>query len=163
MYTIASVWDIDNCIAADHWRQGRINWELHGDDRYRDYNAQAINDLPAHQREFEFIRRLGARPVFFSGRPEYMRSDTVYWLNLHFAMEVGAYRLYLRPSQGLTPRALKENMLQEFMLEYQDVKIIAAFDDIPSIVSMYRSYGIPAARVAVHHDLSGAYADSDLV
>lgn len=166
MYTgFTTIWDIDNCVSDDKWRQERIDWTLHGDDRYRVYNDAAIYDAAVHVREFEFMRRLGAKPVFFSGRPEYMRTDSGVWAQNRLRVDMGDHRLYLRPTgtKGISPRRIKEEMLLAFRLEFPDAKIIGAFDDIPAIVEMYRSYGIPAARLAINHDLSGAYEPADLI
>lgn len=158
------IWDIDNCLADDQWRQELVDWELKGDARYYRYNEQLCKDHAAHTREFELYRRLGAKPVFFTGRAEYLRKDTESWLELRLHLKPGTYRIFMRPNgtEGLTPRTLKERMLLEFLSSYPHAKIIAAFDDIPAVVDMYRSYDVPAARLAIHSDLTGAYQPSDL-
>lgn len=159
------IWDIDNCLSDDHWRQGLIDWEVHGDARYQRYNAAALQDQAKHASVFELFRRLGALPVFFTGRPQTMAEDTKAWLTRWFNLDPDEYHIYFRPlgSKGLTPKMLKEQMLLQFLLEFKNATVIAAFDDIPAIITMYRAYDIPAARLAIHSDLAGVYEPADLV
>lgn len=163
-----SIWDIDNCLADDHWRQQYIDWDLQGDERYRRYNALSHRDTLHHRAEFELMLKIGAEPVFFSGRPEYMREMTWVWLRGHLTVSglKPQPTMYLRENGtvGLTPKACKETMLKRFFAEHLGFgnRIIGAFDDIPAIVAMYRENNIPAAQLCIHHDLSGAYQPSDL-
>jgi hypothetical protein len=157
------IFDIDNCIADDHWRQPLIDWDLSGDLRYARYNDAMDKDKLCNGEIFKLFMELGHTPVFFSGRPEAYRGKTALWLadNLSYTQN-----LFLRPNgtKGLTPRALKERMLRNIEEECiaRDIEVVAAFDDIPAVVEMYRELRIPAAVLAIHSDLSGAYQPGDL-
>lgn len=157
------IFDIDNCIADDHWRQPLIDWHLAGDARYARYNDAMGQDAVCNLAVFKMFMALGYTPVFFSGRPEAYRAKTAFWL----ANKLGyAQNVFLRANgtKGLTPRRLKENMLCSIEDECmaRGIDIVAAFDDIPAVVDMYRELGIPAAVLAIHSDLSGAYQPGDL-
>lgn len=165
LYTI---WDIDNCLADDGWRQERIEWDKRGDERYRAYNAVLEGDAPQHFSEFHLYMKIGAEPVFFTGRSEYLREPTYRWLERHYKQFGLQPRpvMYMRPNgHSATPRDLKEAMLRKFFSEHLGFgnRIIAAFDDLPTVVQMYKSYNIPAAQLAVSLHLEGAYKPSDLV
>ena len=163
-----TIWDIDNCLADDHWRQELIEWNKQGDARYQLYNEAASLDVACNVHLFKLFRQLGARPVFFSGRPEAMRKISQEWLERCYDLTREDYDLYMRDdgTVGLTPRKCKEAMLINFLRrlgpEGQHGEIIAAFDDIPAIINMYRSYDIPATVLAIHEDLTGAYQAADL-
>lgn len=158
-----SIWDIDNCLADDSARQSLVDWDEVGDARYDRYNLQAAHDPLFHRAEFELMLKLGATPVFFTGRPEKHRRLTLTWL--HRALGLSFPRMYMRPdgTVGLTPRTLKEQMLKEFQAWMApDERIVAAFDDLDAVVQMYRSHGIPAAKLIIHEDVSKVYQPSDL-
>lgn len=160
LYTI---WDIDNCVADDKWRQERIEWDKEGDERYRAYNAVLEHDVVHHKREFDLFLSMGAQPVFFTGRSEYLRDATNSWL--YAGLSLLQPVMYMRPNNSrMTPRALKEEMLNRFFKEHMGFgnRILAAFDDLPPIVQMYREHNIPAVQLAIHEDLTGAYKPADL-
>jgi hypothetical protein len=162
-----TIWDMDNCLADDLWRQQYIEWGKQGDDRYRAYNERLLLDAPAHLREFELYMKIGAEPVFFTGRSEYLRPLTYDWIDMHLSKFGVKPRptMYMRPNDHrATPRDLKEEMLTRMYREHLGFgnRIIGAFDDLPPVVQMYRNHNIPSAQLAIHAELSGAYSPADL-
>lgn len=158
-----AIWDIDNCIADDFWRQERIEWDKDGDERYRAYNDVLEDDVFCHRKEFDLLMAMGATPVFFTGRSEYLRNKTERWLWRQRGLVKPI--MYMRPNDGrMTPKDLKEQMLTKFRMDYLGFgnRIIGAFDDLPPVVQMYRENNIPAAQLAIHADLTGAYKPADL-
>lgn len=161
-----TIWDLDNCLSDDKWRQERIEWDKEGDERYRAYNENLTMDRPRHITEFELFLKIGAEPVFFTGRSEYLREPTWRWLSAWFGDQLKPQPiLYMRPDGSrMSPRDLKEQMLKRFFGEHMGFgnRVIAAFDDLPPIVQMYRDHNIPTAQLAIHADLTGAYKPADL-
>lgn len=158
-----TIWDLDNCLADDHWRQKNIEWDKDGDDRYRFYNSMLEMDRLAHKNEFDLFIKIGAEPVFFTGRSEYLREPTLRWI--HRQLGIVNPIMYMRPdNHRASPRDLKEVMLTKFFREHMGFgnRIIAAFDDLPPVVEMYRQHNVPAAQLAIHHDLTRAYKPEDL-
>lgn len=160
-----AIWDIDNCLADDSPRHHLIDWSKQGDERYLAYNEAMMNDRAVHAEEFRVLRAIGCTPVFFTGRPEAFRAQTTNWLrdNLGVSFPI----VHMRPdgTVGLTPVALKERMLREYLREVQGfrqgwVQIIAAFDDLPEVLEMYRSFGIAAVQLKVG-DPHAAYGPED--
>lgn len=162
LYTI---WDIDNCLADDHWRQGTVDWHLKGDERYDRYNLEAVNDRLVHGDFFKLFVDMGASPIFITGRPEKHRGITQEWL--HRTLGIVEPVMYMRPNGtvGVTPRALKEELLNRFWKDWMQPgdRIIGAFDDLDAVVEMYRSNNIPAAKLCINADLSKVYEPADLV
>lgn len=158
-----AIWDIDNCLADDAPRHHLIDWSKQGDERYDVYNAAMAQDRPAHVAEFNLMRAIGCEPVFFTGRPEKWRAQTEQWLREHFQIKFP--EVHMRPdgTVGLTPVELKRRMLRAYRdFEDRGVQIIAAFDDLPCVVEMYRSYGIEAVQLKIN-DPTLAYDPADLV
>lgn len=159
-----SIWDIDNCLADDAARQSSVEWGKVGDARYDRYNEMSINDPLRHRTEFELMLKMGATPIFATGRAEKHRDITLRWL--YKVLDLSFPRMYMRPNGtvGLTPRTLKEQMLRQIQYGLgSDERIIGAFDDLDAVVQMYRSHGIPAAKLCIHEDVSMVYQPSDLV
>ncbi len=155
------IWDIDNCLADDRHRLHFVDLTGHGPQRYAAYNARSLHDIPANQEMFRTMSAM-ATPVFFTGRQEYLRRDTTVWLSMHFG--VWNPIMFMRPNEvGCSPRKLKEAMLHALWghgVLYR--QIIGAFDDVPAVIDMYRSYGLPAAQLAIHDELHLVYSPNDL-
>lgn len=156
------IWDIDNCVADDLWRQPLIDYGKTGDDRYRDYNSRLEEDAVCHLAEFNLFRKMGSTPVFITGRSEYLRESTYRWQ--YQGLGVVQPIMYMRPNNSLlTPARLKEALLTRFFYEHMGFgnRVIAAFDDLESVVKMYRDHNIPAAVLAIHADVNQVYAATD--
>jgi hypothetical protein len=161
MTTKWSIWDLDNCLADDKWRQPLINFTVEGAERYREYDSQMLHDKPHHVTEFKFMQRF-AQPVFFTGRRERWRALTTEWVQRHLAIEHPI--VFMRPDDDEgTPVQVKRDMLCALLNMHRVpvFDIVGAFDDLPSIISMYHAFGIGACQLAIHHD-TGAYQPRDL-
>lgn len=155
-----AIWDIDNCLFDDKWRAPLIDWHLTGNARYRRYNDQMLADTAHHQAEFEFMCRF-TTPVFFTGRCAEYKAKTLILLKRHFGQD--APYMFMRSDEDpSTPVALKHKMLMQCQRDVGAGNIIAAFDDIPAIVDMYRANGIAGCVLQINSDFSGIYEPRDL-
>lgn len=165
-----SIWDLDNCVCDDKWRTPLIDWHLEGNERYNRYDAQMIKDTAAHLDVWRAITRLST-PIFFTGRREVWRATTKQWItpNLPVMRDDRLHWLenpliLMRPNGcNDKPVDVKRRMVEQLLPRHgiNIESIIAAFDDVPSIIDMYLEYGIPAAVLRVH-DPKLAYKPEDL-
>lgn len=157
--TLYAIWDIDNCLFDDQWRTPAIEWHKTGNARYERYNKLMLSDPVKHQAEFNLIRKI-AVPVFFTGRCEIYKNMTLQQLAV--GLDVIAPTIYMRKdNENASPADVKQRMLKEFLeCGHKVTDIFAAFDDLPSIVDMYRSHGIPAVQLLVNEH-SRAYDTAD--
>lgn len=161
MTTKYAIWDIDNCLADDYWRQPLIEWHKDGNARYDGYNAQMAHDAVVHKEHFEFMSRF-TTPVFFTGRCVKWEQETRTWLR-----KLGGHSpvLFMRGNdEDGSPALVKQRMLRAFRVQRNlpVSDIVAAFDDVPAVVAMYQASGIAACRLAIYDDLSGVYRGNDL-
>lgn len=140
--------DLDNCIADDAWRIPRINWQKADPmERYHDYHSLSAwdrlsNSRVAHDPRTEF--------VIFTARPVLYRAITEEWL---LRWGVVHKHLIMRNNNDHTPSVeLKRKMLSWLPDHYHITfdQIIAAYDDRPDVVAMYRAEGINAVTMAIH-------------
>lgn len=168
--TKVSIWDLDNCLFDDQWRTPMIDWHLEGNERYERYDANMEKDIPAHIAEWRIITQLSL-PVFITGRREKWREITRKMVVTRLLMlregrltTISQPLILMRPNEcNERPVELKERLLKAALFgnHFKLEDVIAAFDDVPSIVEMYKRYGIPAAVLRVH-DPKLAYAANDL-
>jgi hypothetical protein len=163
-----SLWDLDNCLFDDRNRQCLIDWDKTGNERYNRYDAEMASDPVAHEVEWRVITAV-SQPIFITGRRERWRKVTEQMISDRLPvlrdgrLKPIAYPvIYMRPDDDNTrPVELKRRLLFE-ALKTRDIRtIIAAFDDVPSIVDMYREYGIPGVLLQVS-DPSHTYTSQDL-
>jgi hypothetical protein len=160
--------DIDNCFADDAHRIPLIDWHLRGDERYDRYNAKMGLDLPVHVGIYTGFAAI-ATPLFLTGRPQKWESETRGWLGLALGASERSFML-MRPNntKGLPPAELKKQMLEHLLRGPVDLpdfsieNIIVAFDDVPAVIAMYRSFGIPAIQLQAHPP-EDAYEPEDLL
>lgn len=160
MNTKYTIWDIDNCLADDKWRAHLIDWDKEGNERYAIYNEQMLGDKLHHGAEFEFMSRF-TTPVFFTGRCEAYKQKTLMWIKRHLGLDAPYMFMRANDDQS-TPAALKYKMLMQCQRDVGAGNIIAAFDDIPAIIDMYRANGIAACLLQINSDFSGIYEPRDL-
>jgi hypothetical protein len=156
-----AIWDIDNCLADDRHRLHLIDWGKEGDERYLRYNQRMRLDPVAHQDVFNVMRAIGCRPVFFTGRCEKFRIDTVGYLQEKLGVSFPEVHMRPNGTVGLTPAKLKERMLRDLLAVTSSADVVAAFDDLQSVVDMYRAYGIPGVLLKIAEP--EAYDAVDLV
>lgn len=140
--------DIDNCIADDSWRIPKINWQTDNPVwRYHDYHSLSGFDM-AHNHDLYINTRSDI--VIFTARPILYRAITEEWLKRH---GVGYALLMMRDMEDHSHSVeLKQKQLNA-LFENTSAKaadIVAAYDDRPDVVQMYRKFGIPAEIRFVH-------------
>lgn len=158
------IWDIDNCLSNEKWRTKYIEWDNPvPNDRYNVYDSKLFEDAPANLEVWEVMRRLGTFPIFFTGRRTRWRRDTERWIKSQLNLNTLPIVLMREEDDNGKPVVVKERMLDialnNGMFKLEDV--IAAFDDVPSIVAMYRRRGIRAAELRIH-DPALSYKQEDL-
>lgn len=160
-----AIWDIDNCIADDGPRIPLIDWGSTDPRlRYENYHSACMGDRPGNLHIFLRVSKTFA-PLFITGRPESVRSQTQLWLAQHLPGFDEA-PLLMRPiGCELSSVELKRDLLATFnsqnKLSVGDIAM--AFDDHEGIVEMYVShFGIPAQVLKIH-DLNAYKGEHELV
>lgn len=144
--------DLDNTIADDGWRIGKINWQKHGDERYHDYHTLAPFDKCANKHLFERQAELGRKILIMTARPVMFAAATEHWLRTVAGIE--RFDICMRNNgERATSDQIKYRRLME-MLAFNDdfflEDIVSAYDDHQGVIDMYRSLGIQAERVSIH-------------
>lgn len=143
----AIILDLDNCISDDlgRWMEADGNRDKYLSychlDRFNEENFRIAMDLGAlHAGSSDF----GIH--YHTGRPSFMRDDTLVWLRLH-RLDRKMLSLKMRPLGDYSyPDKLKKEMLSYHPRE----EIVAAFDDHQDTVDMYREAGVVGYRLAIH-------------
>ena len=142
--------DLDNCIANDAWRIPNINWQKSNPmERYHDYHSLSGFDECGNMDIF--AEHPGAVGIVFTARPVMYRAVTEEWLRrkgVPYEFIVMRNNTDHRPSLDL-----KRTMLK-WMPEVYDIPletIVAAYDDRPDVVEMYKSYGIMGHKRELHN------------
>lgn len=153
-----AIWDLDNCLSNDAWRLSKVNWTTENmDDRYAAYHEDCDRDAPGNLAIYAAVR-LVREPVFFTARPDAVRTKTRRWITHHLG-EV-APLIYMRGDrQNLSTVQLKRRMLVNFLngvgRAMTATRIcansIVAFDDREDMVEMYRAAGIQATQLKIHN------------
>lgn len=168
-FELASAWDIDNCLANDAWRTPLIDWHLEGNLRYERYDALMDKDSVAHFEVWSIITKMTV-PIFITGRREKWRSLTERWLKQRLPVwrdgrwvRLQDPLILMRPDEcDDRPAELKEKLLLSLPDHGWELSsIMAAFDDVQSIVDMYHRHGVPAAVLRIHNP-ELAYSAKDL-
>lgn len=164
-----SIWDLDNCLANDEWRTWLIDWHLDGNERYNRYDSKMGEDAPENLRTWYLITQLST-PVFLTGRRETWRGVTERWIkdrlrvfrNGQMVMQDDPLVLMRANDDNRKPVEVKRDQLYSLGDHGVSLRlVIAAFDDVPAIVQMYRDSGLPALQLTVHNPLL-AYLPQDL-
>lgn len=145
-----TIFDLDNCLSDDGWRIPRIDWSA-GDNfrRYHNYHSLAPFDSPAHREAFADARRRSAI-ILLTSRPIHYRAATVEWLNRHHLnFEILLMRNDHDHRHSVEVKRWQLAQLVHYDLHLDDV--LAAYDDRPEIVAMYREHGILAYEMAIHN------------
>lgn len=148
------IFDLDNCLSNDAGRIAHIDWSKTGAERYAAYHRLCDTDPPGYdaRKLIEQVLERGLTPVFFTGRPESVRGQTVNWINAN--LDLAPYALMMRPTDGDPRHAaeLKKWMLHEFCAGEQITasQIAAAWDDRHDVLAMYREFGILSNHRQLH-------------
>lgn len=148
-----AIFDLDNCLADDEWRIGRIAWQHTDlDRRYHDYHSLAPFDAPGARglRTVQWCRDAGARIAVFTARPVLYRAATAEWLARVAGFEPDAL-LMRNAADRRHSVELKAAQLRDLHAHWGATQVIAAFDDRPDVVEMYRANGVLSAAVLAIH------------
>lgn len=142
--------DLDNCIANDAWRIPKINWQKSNPmDRYHDYHSLSGYDELGNTEIF--AEHANAKVLVFTARPVLYHAVTEEWLR---RKGVPYECIVMRNNNDHRPSLeLKRSMLK-WMPELYEVpleRIVAAYDDRPDVVEMYKTHGITAHKRQLHN------------
>jgi hypothetical protein len=139
------VFDLDNCLSNDEWRIPTIDFKATTPDaRWSEYHAMCHADHPANVETFRNAT-YNAIPVFITMRPEACAKATTDWIERNLAPS--NYGLIMR---GDDDHRSSVDIKRDAVLSLPSLPV-AAFDDRPDIVEMYKSLGVPAIRLCVHN------------
>lgn len=164
-----TLWDLDNCLFDDSWREPLIDHSLPGNDKYKAYNEKLGEDKVCHEQLFNLLR--DTQPIFLTGRQDqfYQLTQEKIWRSLGVYVELGR-DIFMRPGdERARPADLKRRQLNEVRALLSQTHgpdgwhIVAAFDDLPNVVDMYREEGITACQLAVHPVSHTVYTAADLL
>lgn len=139
--------DLDNCIADDAWRIPRINWQKSNPvERYHEYHSLSAFDRVGNEDLFSGQHRV----IVFTARPVLYSFITREWLKRN---DIRAEHVVMRNNDDRRDSVdLKRHMLhwlpENYGVAWQD--IVAAYDDRPDVVEMYRKHHIPAFVRSIH-------------
>lgn len=142
--------DLDNCIANDAWRIPKINWQKSNPmDRYHDYHSLSGYDECGNMDIF--AEHPGAKAIVFTARPVLYHAVTEEWLR---RKGVPYEFIVMRNNNDHRPSLeLKRSMLK-WLPEMYDIEfnqIVAAYDDRPDVVDMYRAHGLRGLKRELHN------------
>lgn len=130
------IWDLDNCLSDDAWRIRMINrHHSHPHARYVDYHSACGYDRTFAPTAELFMswRARGASPVFVTGRPDWVRTQTLRWLELWFGEK--SPTLLMRPYDDHRKSA---EVKHDLLLDAPWLgEVCMAYDDHPDVVKMY--------------------------
>jgi hypothetical protein len=141
------IFDLDGCICNDVWRIGRIKI-IEGQKVYDEYH-EGIGEDSRLSMGAEVLHNAigrGEFPIFITARPIKYRKKTTDWLRHNLEMaNPRDYWLFMRDNNDTRPSVeVKKSAIGVVMSESRNREIVAAYDDRPDVVSMYRSLGIKA-------------------
>ena len=140
--------DLDNCIADDAWRIPRINWQKSNPiERYHEYHSLSAFDGVGNTDLFSGNHH---KVIVFTARPVLYSFITFEWLKRN---GIRAEHVVMRNNDDRRNSVdLKRHMLhwlpEHYGVAWQDV--VAAYDDRPDVVEMYRKHHIPAFVRCIH-------------
>ncbi len=142
--------DLDNCVADDSWRIPRINWQKSNPiERYHDYHSLSGFDRPGNLDIF--VEHRDAAVVVFTARPVLYHAVTEEWLRrTRIPFEYIVMRNNADHRHSLELKRTMLNWLPD-MYGIPLESIVAAYDDRPDVVAMYKEHGIDGRRREIHN------------
>ena len=155
------IYDLDGTISDDLWRREKFLSSDPASSSWEDYFVNCAQDNLINSHLIDFNDDI----VIMTGRPEYVRSQTVAWLrrvgimptgnwkNLNFLtpydyVKSGRILLFMRSHMDLRPNwEVKQDMVKKFIRKNPDTQILIAYDDDPAVIKMYRRQGIPCQLI----------------
>jgi hypothetical protein len=144
-----AIFDLDNCLSDDLWRQAYIKWdEQVPSERYDRYHRGCGLDQPANLDVFnEYYGPY--KIVFLTGRPVYVREQTIVWIKNH--LKITSPILLMRNNFDQRKSVdVKFDMMKDLRYNY-GIEPQVAFDDRPEIIQMYRDHGMEVHQLFIHH------------
>ena len=140
--------DLDNCIADDAWRIPRINWQKSSPlERYHEYHSLSGFDRVGNTDLFSEGHH---DVIVFTARPVLYSAITHEWLERN---GIRAKHVVMRNNDDHRHSVeLKRHMLH-WLPELYGVpwqEIVAAYDDRPDVIEMYKKHHIPAHLRCIH-------------
>lgn len=133
-FEIITLWDVDGTL-AEKGDRGPFDWAKVGEDTPR---MDVVENFRALAPLF--------RPVFFSGRSEECRWQTIMWLTWLENKPTKSIELYMRKKGDYRPDYIvKEEMYDTFIANRYEVHMV--FDDRNQVVDMWRRKGVPCYQV----------------
>lgn len=134
--------DFDDTISDAGHRKHHVEVK-DGSPNFQKFNQQAHHDTP----NMDVIMKLrqmskdGNEIVIMTGRSEMVRSQAIQWLQKH---NVPYNKLIMRPASS---RMKSHELKQLWLKDIDKDRVIAAIDDNPQNINMFKSHGIKTHRV----------------
>lgn len=142
--------DLDNCIANDAWRIPKINWQKSNPmDRYHEYHSLSGFDEVGNLDIF--AEHPDTATIVFTARPVLYHAVTEEWLrrkNIPYEFLVMRNNNDHKPSLELK-RTMLNWLPHVYGVPLED--IVAAYDDRPDVVEMYKTHGLKAYKRELHN------------
>jgi len=145
------IFDIDGTLADGSHRVHLIQGEKKD---WTEYFALCRLDAPIWPviNILKTLRRSGAQILFFSGRSDEVRKETVQWLEAYLGnawdelMAPGV--LTMREAGDYTQDDILKEIWLHRMLDEDRQRLVAVFDDRDRVVAMWRRNGVQCFQVA---------------
>lgn len=150
-----AIFDLDNCLADDSWRIPLIDWsEEDSLLRYHHYHSASRWDKP-HNLHLVNEAHANDRIAILTARPLAHRVMTEVWLR---GNGIRYDFLLMRNNYDFSRSCvLKGNQLLWLTGGNYDgvtlADIVAAYDDRPEVIEVYKRMGVPRANVVCIHDV----------
>lgn len=142
--------DLDNCIADDAWRIPKINWQKADPlERYHDYHSLSGFDCLGNEDILQ--RHRLDEIIIFTARPVHYSALTQEWLRRN---GVDYDYLVMRNNNDHCPSLELKRKMLHWLPDIYDIpldRIIAAYDDRPDVVAMYKQEGILSFQREIHN------------
>lgn len=145
------IFDLDGTLALiEHRRVILDDWS--DKNRWRRFYALCDKDQPNVSviQTLEVLRRSGAEIWIFSGRSDEVRDKTITWLMDYTSLTETDMQtaLTMRRESDYTPDDILKQRWFNSMLEDDQRRLVAVFDDRDRVVEMRRKNGVTCFQVA---------------
>jgi len=135
------VFDIDGTLADNMHRQchivdGKKDWNKFFEEQHKDTPYYAVMEI------FDTLVSTGHKCIIITARCERFRKETLEWLNKHHETEIKSEDVYMRPLEDRTDDdKIKMNILNEFLSNNPEYKVMGIFEDRHRIIDAFRDAG----------------------
>lgn len=157
-----AVFDLDNCLSNDGWRQRVIpEHAANHDVKYDLYHRLCAWDEVGNEHVVHKHLNEGERIVFITTQPRRYEQFRLCWFpHLWAALRKGGcpvdeqdnrFRVLYRPDWDYTPTPLVK--LEHIKaMEMNGFTVTAAYDDRPDVINAYLDHGLNAYQLAIHNE-----------